>query len=320
MAAKLGKLLTLLIGLLIAAGVYLYFLAPQTAYRWGMAIERDMAGLEAKTVTVDGLEVAFLEGGQGQPLVMLHGFAADKDNWTRVASSLSDDYRIIAPDLPGFGESDVPEDDQFGYEAQAARLHAFIEALDLERFHLAGNSMGGAVAGAYAASHPQRLRSLWLLAPAGVQGAEKSDLMVRLEEGDGNPLLPTEAGQYYRLIDYVFEDPPYVPAPIQYVMAQRAVARHDRYQRIFTQIHADIENGFVLEDIVAEIDVPVLVVWGEEDQLLHVSGARVLAEANPDTVRVERMPDVGHMPMIERPRESADAFAAFAADLPAAGE
>lgn len=323
MAAKLGKLLAVLIGLLVAAGVYLYFLAPQTAYDLGVAAERSLAGVEAKRTTVDGLDIAYLEGGEGETLVLLHGFGANKDNWTRMAAELVDDYRVIAPDLPGFGESDRPEEAEYGFAAQAERVHAIVEALGIERFHLAGNSMGGAVAGAYAAAHPERLRSLWLLAPAGVADAEPSDLARQIEAGGGNPLVPQTADQYYTLLDWVFADKPYIPAPMQYVMAQRAVARHDHYQRIFDQINAERSGDFALEKIVAETDVPVLVVWGEEDRLLHVSGARALAEAAPDRVRVERMPGVGHLPMVERPAESAEAFRAFATGLeqpPAADE
>jgi pimeloyl-ACP methyl ester carboxylesterase len=103
---------------------------------------------------------------------------------------------------------------------------------------------------------------------------------------------------------------------VKQVLARKAVARQGRYRRIFGQLSEQLEGGFALEKVVAETDVPVLVIWGEEDRLLHVSGARVLAEAAPDRVRVERMPNVGHAPMLERPAESAAAFRAFAADLP----
>lgn len=316
MAAKLGKLIALLAGVLVAAGAYLYFLAPETAYRLGVAAERQLAGLEAKRVDVDGLEIAYLEGGQGEPLVLLHGFGADKDNWTRVAAELTGDYRVIAPDLPGFGESGRPENGDYRLRPQAERVDAFADELGLTRFYLGGNSMGGAIAGAYAGAHPDRLLGLWLLAPLGVAGAESSELMNRLQSGGDNPLVAGTAEEFYQLMDWVFADPPYIPAPVKEVLAHRAVARQDLYRRIFGQLNESPENGFVLEEVLAGIDVPVLVTWGEEDRLLHVSGARVLAETDPDDVQVERMPGVGHLPMMERPAESAAAFRAFTADPP----
>lgn len=300
----------------MAAGAYLYFLAPETAYRWALAAERHFAGLEVKRTTVDGLEIVYLEGGAGEPVVLLHGFGGDKDNWTRVAASLTGDYRVIAPDLPGFGESGRPENGNYGIWTQAERVRAFADTLGLERFHLGGNSMGGAIAGAYAGVYPDRLASLWLLAPAGVAGAEPSELFERIEASGENPMLPGTIDEFDAMFDWVFADQPFIPAPVKHVLARRAVERHDHHRRIFEQLQVELEGGFALEEIVTGIDVPVLVVWGENDRLLHVSGARVLAEADPDEVQVERMPGVGHMPMVERPKESAAAFRAFAAGLP----
>lgn len=312
MITKLLKLTALLAALLIAGWAYLYFLAPETFYRWGVAAERHLAGLEEKSVTIDGLEIAYLEGGAGEPLILLHGFGADKDNWVRVGRGLTGDYRIIAPDLPGFGESGRPGNGDYGVRTQAERVNAFADALSLERFHIGGNSMGGAIAGAYAGAHPDRLLSLWLLAPAGVAAAEPSELIEQIQEGGDNPLLPATIDEYHTLLDWVFVDQPFIPGPVKYVLATKAVERHEHYRRIFGQLRTELEGGFALEEIVAGIDVPVLVTWGEDDRLLHVSGARVLAEADPDDVQVERMPGVGHIPMMERPKESAAAFRAFA--------
>lgn len=316
MITKLLKLAALLAVLLIAGGAYLYFLAPETAYDWGLAAERRIAGLEVERATVDGLEIVYLEGGEGEPVVLLHGFGGDKDNWVRVARSLTDDYRVIAPDLPGFGESGRPENGNYGIWTQAERVHAFADTLGLERFHLGGNSMGGAIAGAYAGVHPDRLASLWLLAPAGVAGAEPSELTERIRESGENPLLPDTIDEFHALLDWAFTDQPYIPGPVKQVLARRAVERHEHYRRIFEQLRTELEGAFALEEIIAEVDVPVLVTWGENDRLLHVSGARVLAESDAEDVQVERMPGVGHVPMMERPEESAAAFRAFAAGLP----
>lgn len=315
MAAKLGKLAAVLIGLLIAAGAYIYFLAPETAYRWGIAAERHLAGLEVKHITVDGLDIAYLDGGQGQALVLLHGFGADKDNWPRMAAHLTDDYRVIAPDLPGFGDSERPGNGDYRVRTQAERVDDFVTALGVRRFHLGGNSMGGAIAGAYADAHADKLISLWLLSPAGVAGADTSEFESRLASGADNPLIPSTPEEFYTLLDWAFADPPYIPAPVKQVLGRKAAARHDLYQDIFKQLRGELGEGFVLEGIVANIDVPVLVIWGEDDRLLDVSGARVLADAAPDRVQVERMPGVGHVEMLERPKESAAAFRAFAAGL-----
>ena len=92
------------------------------------AMERSRAGLVRKEITLaDGTHIAYLEGGSGAPLVLVHGFGADKDNFTRIARYLVPHYRVIVPDLVGFGESSHRADVDYHYAAQAqraARLHA----------------------------------------------------------------------------------------------------------------------------------------------------------------------------------------------------
>jgi len=164
---------------------------PMTSAARG--VERWRSDLERKEIAVaDGTRFVYLEGGSGEPLVLVHGFGADKDNFTRVARWLTPHYRVIVPDLVGFGESaHLPEAD-YHYAAQAARVHAFVQALGLGRVHLGGNSMGGGIAMSYAAQHPQEVASLWLIAlspgtaatppilTAGVISRRSTSIMVQI--------------------------------------------------------------------------------------------------------------------------------------------
>ena len=134
-------ILTPLIILLCLVGVY--FLFPGVMFDFLKTAERSAAGLKQKSVQVNGLRIEYLEGGKGDPLVLLHGFGANKDNWTRFAKHLTSHFRVIALDLPGFGESSLAPDGDYRTHVQAERLKAFIRALGIESFHLGGNSMGG---------------------------------------------------------------------------------------------------------------------------------------------------------------------------------
>lgn len=314
MLSSLGKGLALLVGLLICAGVYLYVVSPQTAVTLAQAAERSRAGLEERQIQVGDFNMHYLIGGQGEPLVMLHGFGADKDNWTRIAHDLTSQYQVIAPDLPGFGDSDHPQGPDYRVVTQAQRVKAFVDKLQLGSVHIAGNSMGGATAGAYAAAYPEQTLSLWLLAPADVASAPVSALRARIEEGKSNPLLPQSIEGYNALLDWVFEEEPYIPAPIKYVLGQRAVARHSLLSDIFNQVATE---GLALEQSLAGSNVPTLILWGNQDQLLHVGGASILGNAIPRS-KVVLMENTGHVPMIERPHESAQAFLDFQKNLPTA--
>jgi abhydrolase domain-containing protein 6 len=271
-------------------------------------LERRLAGLRLGGVRVEeqGLEIVYLAGGEGEPMLLLHGFGADKDHWTRFARHLTDDFRIVAPDLPGFGESSRDASLDYSPAAQVERLDAIADALGLERFHLGGNSMGGMLAGLYAAAHPERVQSVLLFAPAGVTRAKPSELQRAMDEGR-NPLLVRSAAEFASLLDFVFVDPPWVPSSILDFLAARAVADRPLHEKIL----ADWLGGQTpLEDALAGVEAPVLVVWGDHDRLLDVSGADVLRETRPGA-EVVILENVGHVPMVERPEESADAVRRF---------
>lgn len=313
MFSAIGKGIALLVFLLVCALVYLYVISPQTAYRLAQSAERARAHLQEKQIQVGDFNIKYLTGGSGPVLLMLHGFGADKDNWVRVAADLTGEYRVIVPDLPGFGESSRPAGIDYSVMTQVGRVHQFVQALGLQQVNIAGNSMGGAIAGAYAAAYPSQTRSLWLLDPAGVASAPPSDLFVQIESGGNNPLLPATPKEYYKLLDnWVFVHQPFIPAPIKYVLAHRAVKNRPLLTDIFKQITTE---NLALEKKLAGSAVPTLIMWGKQDRLLNPAGAQILANAMPNA-EVVLMDQTGHAPMLEKPHESVAAFKAFAKKLP----
>ena len=127
MAIKILKTLVSFVLLIAILSLGIYFIFPETAINILVQLERNVVGgVRQNNITVDGLNIEYLEGGKGETLVLLHGFGADKDNWTRTARYLTPHYRIIAPDLPGFGESSSPNDIEYTVSAQVERLKAFV--------------------------------------------------------------------------------------------------------------------------------------------------------------------------------------------------
>ncbi len=310
MKSRLSLLIGLLVLLLAAlAGAYILF--PQQAAQLGIALERSRSGLTEKTLTLPDMQIAYLEGGQGEPLLLMHGFGADKDNWTRVSRHLTPHFHVFAIDLPGFGESSKPADWRYRTQDQVERLHAIIAALGLQHPHLGGSSMGGQIAASYAARYPDEVASLWLNAPGGVFSAQPSEMILRIQAGEKIPLLAQSREEFDQVFALMFIDPPFVPSAFKQILAERAAANYELHSRIFKDLRYD---SVPLENLVNGLPTPTRIVWGEQDRVLHVSGAKILAGLMPNA-SVLVLPATGHLPMVERSQAVAEDYLSFRAGL-----
>lgn len=301
------KLLLGLVLMLVAAASVLYF-SPTTLLASVQLVERQLAGLTLKHVQVGDLSIHYYEGGptNGETLLMIHGFGANKDNWLRFAKHFTARYHVIALDLPGFGDSSKP-DASYDVGSQVERLAAFAKALGIAKVHLIGNSMGGHIAALYAARYPEQVLSAALLDNAGVQSPQKSEMFQRLERGEPNPLVVKTPEDFSRLLDFVFVAAPPLPEPLQQHFAQQAMANSALYEKIFSHL---VERYIPLEPELPKIQAPTLLLWGDQDRALHVSSIEVMRPLlkKPSVVI---MKDCGHVPMIERPEETAMHYQAF---------
>ena len=310
MIRTLFKTLLALVVLLLLAVIAGSFLFPEKMALLAADAERGAAKLERKETDIPGFHIVYLEGGQGAPLLLIHGFGADKDNWTRVSRFLTPRFHVIAPDLPGFGESSKPEAAGYKIADQVMYVHALVQKLGLKEVSLGGSSMGGDIAASYAAHFPEEVKTLWLVAPGGVATAEQSELQQRLQGGGPNPLLARSEGDFDGIIHFVMTDPPFIPGVIKKVLAKRAVANYALHEKIFQQL----VDSAPLEAQVTGLATPTRILWGDHDRALSVSGAKILAGLMPKA-SVTIMPGIGHLPMIEKPRESAEDYLKFRATL-----
>lgn len=271
---------------------------------------RDAAGFERHERRLyDGRTVVYYDtGGDGPPLVLIHGIGASKDHWPRLAALVRDRVRVVAPDLPGFGESDDAGD--LSMAGQGETVVALLDALGLGRVHLAGSSMGGRVAAEVAHRHPDRLRSLWLLAPAGADGDRVSEMIEGLFAGDGVPLFARSPDEYAASVAFSMSRPPPIPRAALRVLADESAQAYDRNVEIFCEMSLEMGLGLTTEALVAGLPAPLLVTWGAADRVLHPSGAATIAAGVADAT-VDVMDGVGHLPMMEAPRQTALSFLAF---------
>lgn len=301
--------LTLIILSLAAFAVLSWFAAPGFWSAVLIATGRRLSGLASRFITVAGVRWHYLEGGAGPRLVLLHGFGADADGWLQIARILGRHFSLVIPDLPGFGESEPPGHLRFDIESQAGRVEAFLDRLGIDDCVLAGNSMGGYVATMLAARNPSRTRALWLLAPLGVRGTGTSPALSAIDAGDLGGLEIASLRQFReRVLGIMFHRRPWMPAPIVHRLARRAMAIRQDAARMLHEARFGSEP---LESIAARVTRPVLLQWGENDGVVDPSGAIVLQRAFSRASR-HMIAECGHLPMLEKPGASAQAFIDFA--------
>jgi len=307
---RIAKLVSALLAVIAIAVVGFMYLAPGNALHLLVNAQRMLAGLERKEIQLAGnLHYVYLEGGKGEPLMLLHGFGADKDNFTPVAAYLTARYRVIIPDHIGFGESSHPVDAVYSPPEQAKRLRAFAHALGVASLHLGGNSMGGHIAMTYAALYPGEVKSLWLLDPGGVWRAPKSVVMTTHDTTGQNPLLIRKEDDLVKLLQLAMSSPPYIPRPILNVLARQRIENYTLEERIFKEMLADS-----VEQRVTGLETPALIVWGSEDRLINVETSKILIKLMPRS-QVIVMQNIGHLPMLENPKQSALDYLKFRVSL-----
>ena len=303
----------LVITVLINGGLVAYeHLYPHEAAAFLINAARDKADLHEAKTSIPGFEISYLEGGRGDALVLLHGFSASKDNWTPVARYLTPNYHVVIPDLPGFGDSSKPERATYTIQEQAERVHAFVQQLRLKRIHLAGNSMGGFIAANYASKYPDEVASLWLLDAAGTKAGQDSEVRRQFSETGVVPMLVTSVDDLPRVSKLVMSKPPFLPYCIERTLGERALANRALHERIFKVDYRMLSP--LLDTFVTKLDVPALVIYGKEDRLINPKAADTFKAMMPNA-RVILMNGIGHVPMIEAPKRSADDYLQFRASL-----
>ena len=272
--------------------------------------ERNKSELDAKAFTLaSGDKMVYLENDNlaGEPLILIHGFGGNKDNFTRIADKL-EGYHLIIPDLLGFGDSSKPMSADYRANAQAQRLHELLQAKGVaSAIHVGGNSMGGSISVAYAAMYPENVESLWLLDSAGFWSAGIHEAFEDATPDD-NPLVIDSTEQYFELYKLVMFDPPYIPRSVQAVFAQDSIANRELHKNILEQIVED--NVEERAKVVTKYNIPTLIVWGEEDNIIKPETADLMSELMPHA-QVIMMPGVGHVPMIEAVEQTADDYKNF---------
>jgi len=244
-------------------------------------------------VAVDDLDLYTQTQGEGETVVLLHGFPWTHRIWETLVRSLAREYRVLAPDLRGMGASRASAG-PYLMEQLAGDTAALLDALGIERATIVGHSLGGYVALAFARMYDARVARLALVtsrlaADAPELARSRRELAARIEEEHAvDAVLDTMLPRLFA---------PRSPAAL--VESARAIARENSPAGL-----AAVLRGMAMRDdardIAAELGMPVVVIAGAEDPNLSLAEARDQADAfpNADLVVLE---GAGHMPMLEDP-------------------
>ena len=315
---------------LAAATVGVAAWAPELVLSAEFARQRVAAGARRYAIEIAGHRWSYLDAGRNPPrrrtrsallvadppkpvIVLVHGFTGSKENFLPLMGAMAANYRLIAPDLPGWGESERLSAADYGAAAQTERLAAFLRALpkivgvDGPPALLVGHSMGGQIAGLLAARHPELVDRLVLMSASGVL-FDENEFGLGVLAGV-NPFGVGSRDDLHRYLGIVFGKPPFVPWPFSEALVHRRRADAAFEQRVLDDIGRG-PGAFALQDELQSIAAPTLLLWGREDRVIDPSAVAVFQAglANSRTVLLNAC---GHMPMMEHTAETAAALKDF---------
>ncbi|XP_020651078.3 monoacylglycerol lipase ABHD6 [Pogona vitticeps] len=294
--------------------VMLYFMSPATLFTLGAWCLSWKYGLKERYAEHQGYRFCYFSLGKPSlkpSILLLHGFSLRKESWLFIIKYFPKDTHLICIDMPGHGKTScLPGDSYSGFD-QARRIHQFVECIGLNRqpFHLVGISMGGMVAGLYAAQHPSDLCALTLLCPAGLRYPVDNELMKKMKELEKthklyteNPLIPLTVTTIAGFLKLTMYKSMKLPNQILRGMLKRREQESNFFVKCFSDLFSE-ENRYQLQDNISKIKTPTLVIWGKNDHVLDPSGAEILARAIPDT-QVHVLEKCGHLITLDMPTKA----------------
>ena len=305
--------LALALVVMVAVGIVLWR-DPFLLVRAEFERQRLAAGLSRGSVVVDGHRWVYAERAadtaDAPTLVLVHGFTGSKENWYPLAERLGGHYRLVIPDLPGWGESQRIEGADYGFSAQADRLAQFLQRVRREGspIVLLGHSMGGGIAAVAAARHPHLVARVGLIDAAGVRFRDNR-FGIDVLAGE-NPFAVDDAASLQRYLDTVFHDrsvQPAIPWPASRAVIDWRIAQAPFEQQVLDRIGRGGER-FLPGEMAAAIRQPALLLWCRQDRVIDPSAMALYARQMPQAIQVS-LDGCGHMSIMEKPDDVAAAVA-----------
>lgn len=286
---RILRITLLILGPLVAALVAFALLRPLSLL-WTVAQLRLLAaGIHSETTEIpyaghEKVRVHYYEGGDGRPLVLVHGLGGRSEDWTNLMPALvRDHHHVYALDLPGYGRSEWPKDAQYSIPEQAGAVEAFLDNIHLEQTDLGGWSMGGWIAMRVALDQPQRFRRLMVFDTAGV----KFSML-------WNPaLFAPETPEQLRDLNNLLMPTP--PRPVPGFVARAIFRYEDRHGWVVRRnMDSMLSQKDLLDGKLGALKMPMLIVWGKQDYLIPVAAGEEIHREAPQS-ELEIFDGCGHL-------------------------
>ena len=312
-------------GMVLGGILLLLLVVLASAYRSDLSAEAVNAKYltpESKFIEVDGIQVHVRILGEGEPVFLLHGSFASLHTWDAWQQAMSPYYQTISLDFPGHGLTGPDSLKRYGVKDYSELVHALAQKLNIEQYHVAGNSMGGAVAMQLASDYPGNVRSLNLIDAAGAPAAERTltDSTAPKKSNSGGAwifqvarhpvfskllLSCTPKFLFAMNMKQVYGDDTKVTDEVTtryYELMLREGNRQATLDRLSQPRNSNIQFE--------RLTMPTLILWGAEDTWIPVAQGKRLQQALPGSNLVI-LNGVGHVPMEESPTETVAEYLSF---------
>ena len=264
---------------------------------------------ETKWININGLDVHYQDEGSDPVVVLVHGTSASLHTWDKWTEELKKNYRVIRMDIPGFGFTGPTKENNYKISFYTKWLEEFTRTLGVEKFFLAGNSLGGEITWRFALDYPQRLNGMILIDAAGFPKDSKRSMAYSLPHSAlFRPLFLNFTPKYLvqRALGFVYSDPTKISSELvelyrnlfvrqgnrEALLSRLSVIKPDHYKRIST------------------IKAPTLIMWGEDDRLTPLAWAHRFNNEIPNS-KLHIFKNAAHMPMEEIPERSVQVAKSF---------
>lgn len=272
--------------LIIAAALLFAYYRPLTVFFAARKVYLLAIGMREDSVQIGAHRIAYIAGGEGPPLVLVHGVAMRGDDWAPLLRALTRSHRVYAIDLLGYGNSDKPDPGDYSIAAQTDIVRGFLDAKRIASADVIGVSMGGWIAAKLAAEHPSRVRRLVLVSSAGFAYPTK------LGESSFSPMTLEQLRESLRMqTDRADQLPDFI--------ARDFLRRSRQKSRVVrASMKAMLTGSDVIEGKLQRVQMPVLILWGDRDRIIPFEVGQRMHRELPHA-RFVRLGGCGHLALIE---------------------